>query len=131
MLDRAYLAEGMPTLIIWGRRDAIIPIGHGRLAQIAMPGSQLEIFDEAGHFPHHTDPARFAKVVQEFVVGTAPARFDKEDWRRRLLRGTRRVAVTDLMEATELTETETTAASGEPAELTLLDPPSSSAQSGH
>ena len=25
MLDRAYLAEGVPTLIIWGRRDAIIP----------------------------------------------------------------------------------------------------------
>lgn len=36
MLDRAYLAEGIPTLIIWGRRDAIIPLGHGRLAHAAM-----------------------------------------------------------------------------------------------
>ena len=56
MLDRAYLAEGIPTLIIWGRRDAIIPLGHGRLAHAAMPGSELEIFDEAGHFPHHLTP---------------------------------------------------------------------------
>ncbi len=38
MLDRAYLAEGMPTLIVWGRHDAIIPLGHGRLAHAAMPG---------------------------------------------------------------------------------------------
>jgi len=41
---------------IWGRRDAIIPLGHGRLAHAAMPGSEFEVFDEAGHFPHHTDP---------------------------------------------------------------------------
>ena len=61
MLDRAYLAEGVPTLIVWGRHDAIIPLGHGRLAHAAIPGSVLEIFDEAGHFPHHTDPARFVR----------------------------------------------------------------------
>jgi pimeloyl-ACP methyl ester carboxylesterase len=88
MLDRAYLAEGMPTLIVWGRRDAIIPLGHGRLAQTAIPGSELVIFDQAGHFPHHTDPSRFAQVVHDFVGRTPPAAFDREDWRRRLLRGT-------------------------------------------
>jgi pimeloyl-ACP methyl ester carboxylesterase len=41
MLDRAYLAEGIPTLLVWGRRDAIIPLGHGRLAHAAIPGSEL------------------------------------------------------------------------------------------
>lgn len=87
MLDRAYLAEGMPTLIIWGRHDAIIPLGHGRMAHAAMPGSRLEIFDEAGHFPHHVDPRRFARVVHHFAASTAPARFDAEAWRMRLLRG--------------------------------------------
>ena len=79
MLDRAYLADGVPTLIIWGRRDAIIPLGHGRLAQAALPGSELEVFDEAGHFPHHTDPQRFAAVVRDFVERTPPASFDRED----------------------------------------------------
>ena len=68
MLDRAYLAEGMPTLVIWGRRDAVIPLGHGRLAHAAMPGSEFEIFDEAGHFPHHTDPSRFIQLVTDFVA---------------------------------------------------------------
>ena len=87
MLDRAYLAEGMPTLIVWGRHDAIIPLGHGRLAHAALPGSRLEIFDEAGHFPHHVDPERFARLVAEFVQSTAPARFDPDRWQRRLLEG--------------------------------------------
>lgn len=93
MLDRAYLADGMPTLIVWGRHDAIIPLGHGRLAQAAIPGSRLEIFDDAGHFPHHVDPGRFARVVEEFVRDTAPAEFDADRWRSRLLRG--RTAPTD------------------------------------
>jgi pimeloyl-ACP methyl ester carboxylesterase len=87
MLDRAYLAEGVPTLIVWGRHDAIIPLGHGRLAHAAIPGSRLEIFDEAGHFPHHVDPDRFAHVVAEFMRTTAPASFDSERWRTRLLQG--------------------------------------------
>jgi len=87
MLDRAYLAEGMPTLLVWGRRDAVIPMGHARLAQAALPGSTLEIFDEAGHFPHHTDPARFVQVVSDFVTRTEPAHFDPEQWRVRLRRG--------------------------------------------
>jgi len=87
MLDRAYLAEGIPTLIIWGRRDAIIPLGHGRLAHAAMPGSEFEVFDEAGHFPHHTDPGRFVQVVVDFMESTAPAKYDQEEWRVRLRRG--------------------------------------------
>jgi pimeloyl-ACP methyl ester carboxylesterase len=89
MLDRAYLAEGIPTKIIWGRHDAIIPLGHGRLAQAAMPGSDLEIFDEAGHFPHHTDPTRFVDIVSTFIADTAPARFDADTWRDRLRAGKR------------------------------------------
>jgi pimeloyl-ACP methyl ester carboxylesterase len=87
MLDRSYLADGLPTLIVWGRRDAIIPLGHARLAHAVIPGSELEIFDDAGHFPHHTDPARFAGLVTEFVARTEPAGFDPEHWRARLLRG--------------------------------------------
>ena len=74
MVDRAYLAEGVPTLIVWGRRDAIIPLGHGRLVHAVMPGSQFEVFDDAGHFPHHTDPARFVRVLREFMERSMPAR---------------------------------------------------------
>ena len=87
MLDRAYLAEGIPTLIVWGRRDAIIPVSHGRLIHTAMPGSGFEVFDEAGHFPHHTDPARFVRVLREFMERSTPASFDEGRWRERLRRG--------------------------------------------
>jgi len=87
MLDRAYLAEGLPTLLVWGRHDAVIPLSHGRLAHAAIPGSELEIFDDAGHFPHHADPARFAELLTDFIRRTEPAPFDQEEWRRRLRRG--------------------------------------------
>jgi hypothetical protein len=52
-----------------------------------MPGSRLEIFEEAGHFPHHTDPDRFVAVLSEFLTETASARFDADRWRRRLSKG--------------------------------------------
>jgi hypothetical protein len=54
-----------------------------------MPGSEFEIFDEAGHFPHHTDPARFVRVLREFIERTVPARYDQSRWRERLRRGNR------------------------------------------
>jgi pimeloyl-ACP methyl ester carboxylesterase len=89
MVDRAYLAEGVPTLIVWGRRDAIIPLGHGRLVHAVMPGSEFEVFDEAGHFPHHTDPARFVRILREFMEHSVPAAFDQGTWGERLRRGKR------------------------------------------
>ena len=87
MLDRCYLTRGMPTLLIWGAHDAVIPMHHGEIAHKAMPGSRLEIFRDAGHFPHHADPARFAAVLRDFVSTTAPASFTAEDWRALLRRG--------------------------------------------
>ncbi len=87
MLDRAYLTEGMPTLLLWGAHDAIIPVEQGHLAAASMPGSRIEIFDDAGHFPHHSDPERFTAVVRAFLEDTAPSQFDPEVWRDRLRRG--------------------------------------------
>jgi pimeloyl-ACP methyl ester carboxylesterase len=42
--DRLYLAQQMPTLIVWGQRDAVLPVDHGHAAREAMPGSRLENF---------------------------------------------------------------------------------------
>ncbi len=63
MLDRCYLTEGMPTMLLWGDRDSVVPVRHAYGAHEAMPGSRLEIFEGAGHFPFHTDPARFLSLV--------------------------------------------------------------------
>jgi pimeloyl-ACP methyl ester carboxylesterase len=81
MLDRCYLTRGMPTLLIWGGRDAVVPADHGRRAHAAMPGSRLEVFPDAGHFPFHSDPARFVDVLEEFLDATRPAAWSAEQWR--------------------------------------------------
>src|SRR5262249_10049499 len=70
MLDRCYLARGMPTLLVWGTRDAILPYDHALMAQAAMPGSRLEVFEGAGHFPHHADATRFLGVLRNFIATT-------------------------------------------------------------
>ena len=83
--DRLYLAEWLPTLIVWGARDRMIPVTHGRRAAAAMPGSRLEVFEDAGHFPFNDDPQRFVDVVRDFIATTEAPPFDK-DRLRRLLR---------------------------------------------
>jgi len=87
MLDRCYLAESMPVLLIWGAHDGVIPVGHANKAHAAMPNSRLVIFDEAGHFPHHTDPERFIKELNEFLDDTEPLEHDRDRWRDRLRTG--------------------------------------------
>ena len=93
MLDRCYLTRGMPTMLVWGKHDAVIPYRHALLAHAAMPGSRLEIFERAGHFPHRSDPARFLAVLRNFIGSTAPASHSVEQWRELLRLGRdRRVA---------------------------------------
>jgi pimeloyl-ACP methyl ester carboxylesterase len=82
--DRLYLAEGVPVLIIWGRRDRIIPVAHAEHAHAAIPDSRLEIFDAAGHMPQLEVPARFVAVLERFLEETAPAQWSSEQWRSRL-----------------------------------------------
>jgi pimeloyl-ACP methyl ester carboxylesterase len=74
--DRLYLAEEVPTLIVWGERDPMIPVKHAYTAHEAMPGSRLEIFSDAGHFAQLDEPVRFAAVLAAFMEETEPARID-------------------------------------------------------
>jgi len=87
MLDRCYLNRGLPTLLVWGTRDGIVPFRHAELAHAAMHWSRLEVFDGAGHYPHHHDPARFIAVLRHFLESTAPASHDPRAWREILHRG--------------------------------------------
>lgn len=87
MLDRCYLTQGMPTLLIWGSRDAVIPTHHAHIAHAAMPGSKLEIFEGAGHFPFRTEPERFLNVLTSFLEASEPASYSSGEWREALRRG--------------------------------------------
>ena len=82
--DRLYLAAELPTLIVWGERDPIIPVAHGRAAHAAIPGSRLEVFADAGHFPHREDPLRFVSVLEDFLRSTRAATIAESRWRELL-----------------------------------------------
>ena len=84
-LDRLYLAADLPTLIVWGDGDPMIPVRHGERAAALIAGSRLEIFDAAGHFPHRDEPERFARVLLRWMAETEPARLNHETLRQRLL----------------------------------------------
>jgi pimeloyl-ACP methyl ester carboxylesterase len=84
-LDRLHLTEDMPSLIVWGERDPIIPVAHGRNAQCAMPGSRLELLAGAGHFPQLEEPVHVAGILTDFIESTAPARLVADDMRDRVL----------------------------------------------
>jgi pimeloyl-ACP methyl ester carboxylesterase len=85
--DRLYLAAKLPTLLVWGERDPIIPVAHAHAAHAAMPGSRLELFAGSGHFPHMDDSVRFVETLRDFLSSTAPARLDPETLRSSLLEG--------------------------------------------
>jgi pimeloyl-ACP methyl ester carboxylesterase len=85
--DRLYLASNLPTLLVWGERDPIIPVAHAQAAHAAMPGSRLEVFDASGHFPHMDATVRFVEVLCDFLDTTEPAKLDPESLRTRILEG--------------------------------------------
>lgn len=88
-LDRVYLAARVPTLIIWGDRDAIIPVAHAHAAHAAIPGSRLSIIEGAGHFPHAEEPRRFIDALTAFLESTEPSAAGATDFRDLLLAGGR------------------------------------------
>lgn len=85
--DRLYLADAVPTLIVWGSHDPIIPVSHAHAAHAAIASSRLEVFEGVGHFPHVEAPERFVSVVQEFLDATEPADLDPSRLRRLLREG--------------------------------------------
>jgi len=62
-VDRLYLAEDVPTLIVWGRRDPIIPVSHYRHRPSRDAREPSRVFDDAGHFPQLDEPVRLARTL--------------------------------------------------------------------
>jgi pimeloyl-ACP methyl ester carboxylesterase len=67
--DHLPLAVEVPTLVVWGTRDRMIPTWHATTAHEAIVGSRVVLFEGAGHFPHLDEPERFAKVLDDFIAG--------------------------------------------------------------
>ena len=56
-----------PTLIVWGRQDAIVPLNCGELYQRALPNATLKVIDRCGHSPAIEKPQEFLEVVTQFL----------------------------------------------------------------
>lgn len=64
---KRYLEIDIPTLILWGRQDNIIPPLFGLLFEEQIPDSTLHVFDECGHAPHLELPEETAVVIRDWV----------------------------------------------------------------
>lgn len=82
--DRLYLAADMPLLVVWGRKDPIIPVSHGESLAATVPGTTLEIFEQSGHFPHLTEPARLAGLLTRWALETPAVQLDPSTLSARL-----------------------------------------------
>jgi pimeloyl-ACP methyl ester carboxylesterase len=61
-----------PTLIVWGREDEIVPVADAYEYQRLIPGARTVIFEDTGHVPMLERPARFNRVLEEFLAEPAP-----------------------------------------------------------
>ena len=57
----------VPTLILWGRQDRILPVRQGIDAAGRIPGARLHIFERCGHMPNIEYPDEFNRIVLEFL----------------------------------------------------------------
>jgi pimeloyl-ACP methyl ester carboxylesterase len=60
-----------PTLLIWGRRDPVIPLRVAQKAAAMIPEARLVVLD-TGHVPHTSDPDAFAKLLVPFARSVLP-----------------------------------------------------------
>jgi pimeloyl-ACP methyl ester carboxylesterase len=58
---------GVPTLILWGGRDRLIPPEHGERFHRDIAGSRLVVFPGLGHVPHEEDPVAPVAAVRDFL----------------------------------------------------------------
>jgi pimeloyl-ACP methyl ester carboxylesterase len=58
----------VPTLLVWGKHDTIIPLNCGELYQAAIPGAQLTVIEHCGHAPQIEKPQEFLDAVVPFLT---------------------------------------------------------------
>jgi pimeloyl-ACP methyl ester carboxylesterase len=58
----------MPTLIVWGLSDQVIPVAAAVSYHRRIPDSRLEIFERTGHVPQLERPLRFNRLLEEFLA---------------------------------------------------------------
>ncbi len=86
-LDRLYLADQLPTLIVWGSDDPVVPVEHGRNAHRIVAHSRYVEIEGSGHWPMLDAPDRIVRELTAFIEETEPFQWSLELVRDRLRRG--------------------------------------------
>ena len=58
----------VPTQLLWGAEDRVVPPDYGRRFAAAIPGAQFSLIEGAGHYPHIEKPEAFAAALDQFVA---------------------------------------------------------------
>jgi len=67
-IDEARIRQvDVPTLILWGGRDQLIPLEYGMLFKRDIAGSSIVVFDDLGHVPQEEDPVRTVAAARPFL----------------------------------------------------------------
>jgi 4,5:9,10-diseco-3-hydroxy-5,9,17-trioxoandrosta-1(10),2-diene-4-oate hydrolase len=59
----------MPTLVVWGIEDRVIPYWHANAAVARLRKGALKLIPNCGHLPHVERPKRFVSILSEFLGG--------------------------------------------------------------
>jgi pimeloyl-ACP methyl ester carboxylesterase len=59
--------SGLPTLLIWGAQDEIVPLSASEVYKQSIPGAELSVFEQCGHHPEIEKSNEFIKTVQQFL----------------------------------------------------------------
>jgi pimeloyl-ACP methyl ester carboxylesterase len=62
----------VPTLLVWGDDDKLVPLPHGPAYAALIPGARLHVIEQCGHVPHVERAEEFVKTVADFIGGVAP-----------------------------------------------------------
>jgi pimeloyl-ACP methyl ester carboxylesterase len=65
---------GMPTMLVRGERDRVVPVAHGRGAVHRLPHGELAVLPATGHLPHVERPDAFVASVLAFLLAHGPGR---------------------------------------------------------
>lgn len=57
----------VPTLVVWGRQDALLPLSTGQRYASGIAGARIVVIDKCGHVPAAEQPAEFIAAVSEFL----------------------------------------------------------------
>jgi pimeloyl-ACP methyl ester carboxylesterase len=73
LLDDKLSQIRVPTLVVWGKQDQLVPFSSGEKYAAGIPGARLVAFDKCGHIPKAEKTAEFVSAVMAFLDTSATA----------------------------------------------------------